>query len=190
MYGKPCSAGVAAIVLFATIVTAHADGPSAGFALPYGAAEFETVATPIQAQDRSFDLLAASVTDIQQAVAAGALTYEKLVQLYLNRIEAYNKKGPQLNAVIAINPHALETARALDTERLTKGIRSPLHVIPIAIKDNIDVFDIPSAGGNLAFAGTYPARDATVVRKLREAGAIIFFKTNMDELALGSNIRD
>ena len=121
MYGKPCSVGVAAIVLFATIVTAHTDGPSAGCALPYGSAEFKTVAAPIQAQDRSFDLLTSSVTDIQQAVAADALTYEKLVQLYLNRIEAYNKKGPQLNAVIAINPHALETARALDTERLTKG---------------------------------------------------------------------
>jgi amidase len=171
--------------LFATIVTGHGDGPSAGFALPYGSAEFKTVAAPIQAQGRSFDLLASSVTDIQQAVAAGALTYEKLVQLYLNRIETYNKKGPQLNAAIAINPHALETVRALDTERLTKGLRSPL-CIPIAIKDNIDVFDIPSAGGNLAFAGTYPARDATVVRKLREAGAIIFFKTNMDELALGN----
>lgn len=140
----------------------------------------------MQAQEKTFDLMTASVTDIQKAVAAGALTYERVVQLYLNRIEAYNKKGPQLNAVIEINPRAKEIARSLDQERKSKGLRSPLHGIPVAIKDNIDVVDVPSAGGNLAFAGTFPASDATVVRKLREAGAIIFLKTNMDELALGS----
>ena len=140
----------------------------------------------LQAQDQKFDLPAASVADIQKAVAAGVLTYERVVQLYLNRIEAYDKKGPRLNAVIEVNPRALDIARSLDHERQTKGLRSPLHGIPVAVKDNIDVIDIPSAGGNLAFSGTYPASDATVVRKLREAGAIIFLKTNMDELALGS----
>lgn len=88
--------------------------------------------------------------------------------------------------MIQINPRAREIARALDQGRKTKGLRSPLHGIPVAVKDNIDVVDIPSAGANLAFAGTDPAMDATVVRKLRDAGAIIFVKTNMDELALGS----
>jgi len=139
-----------------------------------------------QAQGRTFDLLTASVSDIQAAVASGALTYERLVQLYLNRIDAYDKKGPRLNAVIAINPRALETARALDAERKAKGLRSPLHGIPIAVKDNVDVSDLPSAAGTLALAGTYPRHDATVIRRLRDAGAIIFLKTNMDELALGS----
>jgi len=137
-------------------------------------------------QTRPFDLLSATVADIQAAVASGALTYERLVQLYSNRIDAYDKKGPRLNAVLAINPRALEMARALDAERKAKGVRSPLHGIPIAVKDNVDVSDMPSAAGTLALAGTYPRRDATVVRKLREAGAIIFLKTNMDELALGS----
>jgi Asp-tRNA(Asn)/Glu-tRNA(Gln) amidotransferase A subunit family amidase len=137
-------------------------------------------------QERTFDLLTASVSDIQDAVAAGALTYERLVRLYLNRIEAYDQRGPKLNAVIEVNPKALEIARALDEERRTRGVRSPLHGIPIAVKDNLDVFDLPSAGGNEAFAGSYPARDATVVARLREAGAIIFLKTNMDDLALGS----
>ena len=141
---------------------------------------------PIHAQNRTFDLLTAGVDDIQAAVMAGALTYEGLVRLYLNRIDAYDKRGPRLNAIIEINPRALETARALDEERRTKGIRSPLHGIPIAVKDNFDVSDLPSAGGTLALAGTYPARDATVIQRLREAGAIIFLKTNMDELALGS----
>ena len=141
---------------------------------------------PICAQGRTFDLLTASASDVQAAVGAGALTYEGLVRLYLNRIAAYDKHGPRLNAIIEINPRAIETARELDEERKTKGLRSPLHGIPIAVKDNIDVKDIPSAGGNLALAGTYPANDATVIQRLREAGAIIFLKTNMDELALGS----
>src|SRR5262245_52816385 len=125
------------------------------------------------AQTRNFDLLTASVSDIQSAVASGALTYERLVQLYLNRVEAYDKKGPKLNAVLAINPRAIEIARALDQERKTKGLRSPLHGIPVAVKDNVDTVDMPTTGGNLALAGTRPLKDATVVRKLREAGAII-----------------
>src|SRR5262249_39074620 len=99
-----------------------------------------------QAQTRNFDLLTASVSDIQSAVASGALTYERLVQLYLNRIETYDKKGPKLNAVLAFNPRGLEIARALDQERKTKGLRSPLHGIPIAIKDNVDTVDMPTTG--------------------------------------------
>jgi len=143
-------------------------------------------ATAPAAQSRTFDLLTASIADIQDAVDAGALTYETLVRLYLARIDAYDKKGPRLNAIIAINPRAAETARALDDERKTKGRRGPLHGIPIAIKDNVDVADMPSAGGSLAFENSFPARDATVVQRLRDAGAIIFLKTNLDELALGS----
>ena len=144
------------------------------------------VTTTLSAQTRTFDLLTASVADIQDAVAAGALTYERLVQLYLNRIESYDQQGPKLNAVLEIHPRALEIARELDEERRTSGLRSPLHGIPIAVKDVVDVKDIPSAGGNLALAGTFPEHDATVIRKLREAGAIIFFKANLDEFNLGS----
>lgn len=142
--------------------------------------------TSLSGQSRTFDLLTASVEDIQAVVKAGALTYERLVRLYLTRINAYDKQGPKLNAIIAINPRALDEARALDDERRTKGLRSPLHGIPIAVKDNIDVSGLPSTGGSLALADTYPARDATVIQRLREAGAIMFLKTNMDELALGS----
>ncbi len=138
------------------------------------------------AQARSLDLMHASVADIQAAVAAGTLTYERLVEMYLARIAAYEKQGPKLNAIIQVNPKALDVARALDRERREKGLRSPLHGIPIAVKDVVDVHDIPSAGGNLALAGTYPANDATVIRKLRDAGAIIFLKTNLDEFNLGA----
>ena len=137
-------------------------------------------------QARTFDLLTAGVADIQSAVDAGKLTYEQLVQMYLKRIEAYDKNGPKLSAVIAINPRALDVARELDAERRAKGRRSPLHGIPIAVKDTVDVKDITSAGGNIALKGTFPQYDATVVKKLRDAGAIIFFKANLDEFNLGS----
>ena len=140
----------------------------------------------VRVQGRAFDLLTASITDIQEAVDAGALSYERLVGLYLNRVEAYDKKGPQLRAVLAINPRAIETARSLDQERRSRRKRSPLHGIPVAVKDNIDALDMPTTGGSVALAGTYAAYDATAVRRLREAGAIILLKTNLDELALGS----
>ena len=137
-------------------------------------------------QPRSFDLLTASVEDIQAAVDASALTYERLVEMYLRRIEAYDKNGPKLNAVLTMNPRGLEIARELDRERIGKGRRSPLHGIPIAVKDTVDVKDVASAGGNLALAGTFPEHDATVVKKLKDAGAIILFKANLDEFNLGA----
>lgn len=140
----------------------------------------------VAAQSRSFDLTTATIAEMQAAMDKGALTSEKLVRMYLARIEAYDKNGPKLNAVLQIHPKALELARGLDQERKAKGPRSPLHGIPVAVKDTVDVKDMPSAGGNLALAGTFPANDATVVRKLREAGAVIFLKTNLDEFNLGS----
>ena len=139
-----------------------------------------------QSQSRKFDLLTAGVADIQNAVESGKLTYERLVEMYLQRIEVYDKNGPKLNAVVAINPKAREIARELDKERTAKGRRSPLHGIPIAVKDTVDVKDIASAGGNLALKGTFPKDDATVVKRLRDAGAIIFFKANLDEFNLGA----
>ena len=145
-----------------------------------------TAVRATQSDEHTFDLKSANVADIQAAVAAGALTYEHLVELYLARIEAYDDRGPALKAIIEINPNARAIARALDEEQLNKGLRSPLHGIPIAVKDTIDVADIPSASGNLALAGTYPAHDATVVAKLRAAGAIIFLKTNLDEFNMGA----
>src|SRR5262245_32585633 len=140
----------------------------------------------VHAQTRTFDLLTAGVADIQAAVDAGALTYEKLVGLYLNRIRAYDQQGPQLHAVLAINPKAVEIARGLDEERRSKGRRGPLHGIPVAVKDNVDTSDMPTTGGNPVFAGSFPARDATIVQRLRQAGAIVLVKTNLDELAMAT----
>ena len=132
------------------------------------------------------NLLTVTVAEIQAAVQSGTVTYEGLVRLYLARIAAFDKQGPKLNAVIAINPQAVEVARALDEERRTTGVRGPLHGIPIAVKDNIDTHDLPTTGGSTVFAGSVPARDARVVERLRQAGAIIFLKTNLDELAMNS----
>ena len=134
---------------------------------------------------RTFELETASIADIQEAVASGALTYEKLVTLYLARIEAYDQKGPKLNTVITLNPNALKEARALDAERKAKGPRGPLHGIPVLVKDNFDTFDLPTTGGCFLLDGAIPYADAPMIRDLRAAGAIMLAKVNMDEFAHG-----
>src|SRR5258708_19082452 len=130
-----------------------------------------------------FNLQTASFAEINKAFDAGALTSEKLVSLCLARIKAYDETGPKINAVIAVNPNALESARALDAERKTKGPRSPLHGIPIVLKDNYDTYDIPTTGGSKALVGYVPPYDAFTVAKLRAAGAVILAKVNLGELA-------
>src|SRR5258705_11621385 len=101
---------------------------------------------PLVAPAKTFELGTASISDIQAAVDAGALTYEKLVSLYLARIAAYDQQGPALNCVITLNPKALEEARALDVEFKKSGRRSPLHGIPVIAKDNYDTADLPTTG--------------------------------------------
>jgi amidase len=132
---------------------------------------------------RTLDLDAATIADINAAFDAGTLTAERLVELCLARIAAYDRKGPALHAVMTLNPKALETARALDAERKSKGRRSPLHGIPVVLKDNYDTFDMPTTGGSVLLEGSMPSKDAFVVRKLRDAGAIILAKVNMSEFA-------
>lgn len=135
----------------------------------------------------TFRLQEATIRDINKAFDANALTSEQLVQLYLNRIEAYDDAGPAINAVITTNPEVLEIARALDLERQTSGPRSPLHGIPILFKDNHDTFDLPTTGGSDALAGSIPPDDAFVIDLLRDAGAIIFGKAEMDEFAISGS---
>ena len=108
------------------------------------------------------------------------------MQLYLARIDAYDRQGPRLRAVITLNPKALDTARALDAERKAKGPRSPLHGIPIVLKDNFDTSDMPTTGGSVLLEGSMPPDDAFVVKKLRAAGAIILAKVNLSEFASGA----
>jgi len=141
--------------------------------------------TPVSAQ-RTVDLDQATIADVNAAFAKGTLTSERLTQMFLARIDAYDRKGPALRAVILINPKALDTAREMDAERKTKGARSPLHGIPIVLKDNIDTADLPTTGGSLLLEGSMPPDDAFVVRKLRAAGAVIVAKVNLSEFASGA----
>ncbi len=129
----------------------------------------------------TFDLQTATIEDINKAFDAGALTSEKLVRLYLERIEAYDKKGPKINSIITLQPKALEQARALDKERKEKGPRSKLHGVPVVLKDLFDTTDMPTTAGFLPMKTSVPIHDATVVARLRDAGAIIFAKVNMSD---------
>lgn len=128
----------------------------------------------------------ATLADIDAALDAGTLTSEKLVELCLARIKAYDEAGPKLNAILALNPKALDEARALDRERKARGRRSPLHGIPVVLKDNIDTADLPTTGGSVLLQGSVPPDDAFLVKKLRDAGAIVLAKVNMSEFASGS----
>ncbi|MEM7061649.1 MAG: amidase family protein [Cyanobacteria bacterium P01_B01_bin.77] len=132
-----------------------------------------------------FQVEEATITEINQALESGTLTSEQLVQLYLDRIATYDQQGPAINSIITLNPDALERAIALDQERQVQGPRGPLHGIPVLIKDNIDTVDLPTSAGALVLENSIPVDDAFVVQELREAGAIILGKTNLDEFARG-----
>jgi len=136
---------------------------------------------------RPFELDEATVTDLQVGLASGKFTARSLTEKYLARIEEIDRNGPGVNSLIEVNPEALAIAEAVDRERKGKGARGPLHGIPVLIKDNIDTADrMQTTAGSLALMGSRPTRDALVVQKLREAGAVILGKTNLSEWA---NIR-
>jgi amidase len=130
---------------------------------------------------RKLELTTATIADLQVAMEKGALTSEKLTQLYLARIAAYDQAGPKLAAFLYLNPAVLDQARALDAERKAKGTRGPLHGIPVVLKDVFDTADMPTTGGWLPLKGVKPTKDAFITRKLREAGAIIIGKTNQSD---------
>jgi len=127
----------------------------------------------------------ATITELQSAMTAGRLRSVDLVDAYLARIEAYDHAGPELNAIIRLNPNARADAAALDAERKAGKIRGPLHGIPIIVKDNYGTRDLITSAGTIALAGMRAPDDAFQVRKLREAGAVILGKSNMHELASG-----
>jgi amidase len=127
----------------------------------------------------------ASVADLQAAMAAGRTTAVALVDAYLARIAAYDHAGPALTSLIRVNPRARAEAAALDAERRAGRVRGPLHGVPVIVKDNYDTRDMPTSAGSLALATSQPARDAFVIARLREAGAILLAKSNLHELAAG-----
>ncbi len=130
-----------------------------------------------------FRLQEATVADIQAAFKAGTLTCRQLVGLYLDRIHAYEDGGPRLNAITTVNPKVIEAASALDRQWELSGPVGPLHCIPVLLKDNINTTDMPTTSGSAILKNSVPRDDATIVKALRKAGALILGKASMGELA-------
>jgi Asp-tRNA(Asn)/Glu-tRNA(Gln) amidotransferase A subunit family amidase len=124
-----------------------------------------------------------TITQVHAAFKAGTVTCRTLVQQYLDRIAAYDKQGPAINAVVVPNPEALAVADSLDRRFRKEGLTGPLHCIPMIVKDNYETKDLQTTAGSLALKGWIPRQDATMVRRIREAGAIVLFKSNMAEWA-------
>lgn len=137
-----------------------------------------------EAGDDAFVLNELTIDELQQKMAAGTYTSEQLTNLYLQRIAAIDKSGPTLNSVIELNPDAVSIAKQMDAERKAGKLRGSLHGIPVLIKDNIDTADkMMTTAGSLALAGHVATKDAFIVTKLRDAGAVLLGKTNLSEWA-------
>ncbi|HEX8558130.1 MAG TPA: amidase [Pyrinomonadaceae bacterium] len=131
-----------------------------------------------------FDWEELTIRDAQAAMKAGRATARRLTEMYLERIERVDRRGPALNSVIETNPDALSVADALDRERKAGRVRGPLHGVPVLVKDNIDTADrMETTAGSLALVGAKPRRDAFIVERLRAAGCVIVGKTNLSEWA-------
>ena len=131
-----------------------------------------------------FQLVEATIASIHRAFRSGELSARHLTELYLARIDAYDRSGPMLNAVIAVNERALEDAGTLDERfHVTQKLMGPLHGIPVVLKDSIATVDVDTMYGSVAFRGFRPSEDATVTRLLRDAGAVILGKTALPDFA-------
>lgn len=168
----------ATLALAALTLTACGAEPGDGDSEPQ-----ETFAQHPVEEELGLDLTTASLADISSALADGSVTSEQLVEAYTERIEALDQGGPALNSVRMLNPEAAEEAEALDAEREDGEDRGPLHGVPILLKDNIDVADLPTTAGSVALADSVPEEDAELVAALREAGAVVLGKTNLSEFA-------
>lgn len=140
-------------------------------------------APALSAQSTRFTLEETTIAQIHAAFKARTLTCHTLVQRYLDRIAAYDKKGPAINSIVTLNPAALATADSLDARYKASGPVGPLHCIPMIVKDNFETSDLQTTAGSLALEGWKPAQDATMVRKIRAAGAVVLAKSNLAEWA-------
>lgn len=134
-----------------------------------------------------FDVHEATISQIHATMKAGRLTCRGLVEQYLRRIDAYDKNGPALNAIVVTNADALKQADALDQRFKQSGPVGALHCIPTVVKDNYETIGLQSANGSLALAGFVSDKDAFLVKKIKDAGAIVIAKTNMAEWAFSPN---
>jgi len=134
--------------------------------------------------NKGFKFEEATINEIHAAMERGELTCRQLVEMYLERITAYDQQGPALNAVILVNSQALAIAEELDRQFARSGFVGPLHGIPVLLKDNVDTGDMPTTAGSLCLKDNLPPDDAFITKKLKEAGAIILAKTNLHEFAI------
>ncbi|HEX6641552.1 MAG TPA: amidase family protein, partial [Thermoanaerobaculia bacterium] len=147
-----------------------------------GLATAASFARPLHLFAQQVELEELTIGAMQDAMRSGRLTARSLAEQYLARIDAMDKRGPAVNSMIELNPDALSIADALDRERTSGHVRGPMHGIPIVIKDNIDTADrMHTTAGSLALADSIASRDAHIVKRLREAGAVILGKTNLSE---------
>jgi amidase len=134
---------------------------------------------------QSFNVVEATIDDIHAGYKSGRLTCRQLVQMYLDRIDAFDKKGPNINAIITLNADALKEADRLDTAYKASGPVGPLHGIPVIVKDQADVKGMPTTLGSVLFKDYFPDRDSFVAEKLKNAGAVILGKATLGELGGG-----
>lgn len=132
----------------------------------------------------NFQLQEATISSVHRAMEIGELTCHQLIEMYIARIEEYDKKGPKLNSIIKINPKALEIADDLDERFRNVGFTGKLHGIPVLLKDNVNTYDMPTTAGSKSLEDYIPEEDSILVKKLKEAGAIILAKTNLHEFAI------
>lgn len=138
----------------------------------------------LKSQAPAFDLEEVTIADLIEAQRSGRRTARQITEQYLQRIEALDRRGPMLRSVIEVNPEAVAIADALDAEVGKRGMRGPLHGVPVLIKDNIETADrMSTSAGSLALDGSIATRDAFIVERLRAAGAVILGKTNLSEWA-------
>jgi amidase len=132
-----------------------------------------------------FTIAEKTATELQDALTRGDTTSEDIVREYLVRLATYDRNGPTLRSMLALNPRVVSEARALDAERTAGKLRGPLHGIPVAFKDNIDVLGLPTTGGARALVDHRPRLDSRMAAGMRRAGAVILGKANLDEFPFG-----
>ena len=138
---------------------------------------------PVVLKAQAFDVVEVTIASVHGAMEAGQLTCRTLVQAYIDRIEAYDKTGPRLNTVQHLNARALAEADSLDREFDSRGFVGSLHCVPVLLKDQVETSDMPTTYGSALFQDFVPTRDATIVVRMKEAGAIVLAKTTMGEFA-------
>jgi amidase len=136
-------------------------------------------------RDKPFSVFEKTVTELQDAMTKGVVTSEDIVRDYLTRLTQYDRHGPTFRALLSLNPRAIADARARDAERASGRVRSPFHGVPIVFKDNIDAIELPATGGSLALVDHRPRLDSRVAAGMKQGGAIVLGKANLDEFPFG-----